>query len=206
MIGRIEATLKARGLADNTYIVFSSDNGYHLGEHRLLQGKMTAFDTDIRVPLIVAGPGVPAGKTTTAIAENVDLRPTFSQLGGARVPGERRRAQPRAAPARQRRRRLAPAALVEHHGPDSAPATQTSRAPAAATRPPTRRCAPQTPSTSSTRDGEREYYNLARDPNELHNTYGRLRAKSRARLHNALRGVHNCHSGKSCWAAQRRAP
>src|SRR3954447_4034528 len=50
MIGNLEATLQARGLADNTYIVFSSDNGYHMGEHRLTPGKMTAFDSDIRVP------------------------------------------------------------------------------------------------------------------------------------------------------------
>jgi N-acetylglucosamine-6-sulfatase len=85
LIGNIEATLQARGLADNTYIVFSSDNGYHMGEHRLLPGKMTAFDSDIRVPLVVAGPGVPAGATTTKIAENVDLRPTFDGIAGAPV-------------------------------------------------------------------------------------------------------------------------
>ena len=58
MIGRIEATAAQRdGVADNTYIVFSSDNGYHMGEHRLTPGKLTAFDTDIRVPLIVDRPG-----------------------------------------------------------------------------------------------------------------------------------------------------
>src|SRR5205807_1558899 len=76
LIGRIEATLRARGLAKNTYIVFSSDNGYHMGEHRLSPGKMTAFDSDVRVPLVVAGPGVPAGRTVSRIAENVDLYPT----------------------------------------------------------------------------------------------------------------------------------
>ena len=99
MIGRIEATLKARGLADNTYIVFSSDNGYHMGEHRLLPGKMTAFDTDIRVPLVVAGPGVPAGRRTHAIAENIDLCPTFASSPERAVPRERGRPQPRAAAA-----------------------------------------------------------------------------------------------------------
>ena len=46
----------------NTYLVFSSDNGLHMGEYRLMPGKMTAFDTDIQVPLIVDGPGVPAGE------------------------------------------------------------------------------------------------------------------------------------------------
>src|SRR5207253_11219533 len=61
MIGELENELRAKGLNRNTYFVFSSDNGFHLGEYRLSSGKQTAFDTDIRVPLIVSGPGVPAG-------------------------------------------------------------------------------------------------------------------------------------------------
>src|SRR4029079_8532708 len=71
-----------RAVPKNTYIVFSSDNGYHMGQHRLAPGKMTAFDTDIRVPLIVAGPGVPKGRTVHQIAQNTDLYPTFVQLAG----------------------------------------------------------------------------------------------------------------------------
>ena len=63
--------------------MFSSDNGYHLGQHRLARGKQTAFDTDIRVPLIVAGPGVPQGRVVSQVAQNVDLYPTFVQLAGA---------------------------------------------------------------------------------------------------------------------------
>src|SRR5919206_153228 len=70
-----------------TYLVFSSDNGYHMGEHRLTPGKQTAFDSDIRVPLIVVGPGVPRGRADRRLVENIDLRPTFSRLGGGRVPG-----------------------------------------------------------------------------------------------------------------------
>ena len=65
------------GQARNTVFVFSSDNGYHLGEYRLPSGKQTAFDTDILVPLIVAGPGIAPGSVNPAITENVDLRPTF---------------------------------------------------------------------------------------------------------------------------------
>ena len=63
--------------------MFSSDNGYHLGQHRLTHGKQTAFDTDIRVPLIVAGPGVPTGKLVPQVAQNVDLYPTFVALARA---------------------------------------------------------------------------------------------------------------------------
>src|SRR5262249_43574431 len=61
MIGELQAAVAAIHEENNTYFVFSSDNGYHMGEYRLMPGKMTAFDTDIRVPLIVTGPGVPAG-------------------------------------------------------------------------------------------------------------------------------------------------
>lgn len=65
----------------NTYVVFSPDNGFHLGEHRLLMGKGTAYDHDVRVPLIIAGPGV-RHRTVTKIAQNVDLHPTFLQMAG----------------------------------------------------------------------------------------------------------------------------
>ena len=82
MIGRIRATLQQDGLANNTYIVFSSDNGLHTGEYRLMPGKLTAFDTDIHVPLVVTGPGVPVGTSTDAMTENVDLAETFAQIGG----------------------------------------------------------------------------------------------------------------------------
>jgi arylsulfatase A-like enzyme len=85
MISRVRAALEADGLSRDTYIVFSSDNGLHMGEHRLLPGKLTAFDTDIKVPLIVTGPGVPAGRTISQMTENVDLCPTFERLGGAPV-------------------------------------------------------------------------------------------------------------------------
>ena len=76
---------EAKGVAENTYIVFSSDNGYHMGEYRLLPGKQTAFDTDIHVPLIVSGPGVPAGRTVSQLASNIDLAPTFETLAGLKV-------------------------------------------------------------------------------------------------------------------------
>ena len=59
MIGAIRAQLRRLGAADNTYIVFSSDNGYHMGQRRLLAGKQTYFDHDVRVPMVVVGPGVP---------------------------------------------------------------------------------------------------------------------------------------------------
>jgi N-acetylglucosamine-6-sulfatase len=204
MIGNLEATLDARGIAGNTYIVFSSDNGYHMGEHRLTPGKMTAFDSDIRVPLIVAGPGVPAGGTTTKIAQNIDLRPTFNELAGARisriVDGHSLVSLLRGGSGTGWRR----SALVEHHGPDYARNDPDLPPPGSGN--PTSYEALRTGSAVYVeyRDGEREYYDLARDPNELHNTYGRLSRKSRSRLHAALRDAEGC-AGAACWTAQQRA-
>ncbi len=63
MLANVVTSLQKSGQLDNTYIVFSSDNGFHLGEHRLPPGKQTAFEEDIHVPLVVRGPGVPKGKT-----------------------------------------------------------------------------------------------------------------------------------------------
>ncbi len=77
--------LDARGLLANTYVVYSSDNGFMLGQHRFPQGKDTPYEESIRVPLVVRGPGVRPG-VTTELAANVDLPVTFAELAGARVP------------------------------------------------------------------------------------------------------------------------
>jgi arylsulfatase A-like enzyme len=202
MVGRIEAMLVARGLAGNTYIVFSSDNGLHMGEHRLLPGKLTAFDTDIKVPLIVTGPGVPAGKTISQMTENVDLCPSFERLGGAPVPsnvdGRSLVRLLHGGAAGAWRREI----LVEHHGrvvdagdPDLP--TQGSGNP---------------PSYEAIRtrsslyveyaNGEREYYDLARDPFELNNVAAALPAARKLTLHRTLARIERCHGGRACWRAQ----
>ena len=82
-IGQIIDTLAARGELENTYIVFTSDNGYHLGQHRALDGKFDIYEEDIRVPLIIRGPGVPAGATVEQMAVNIDLAPTMARWGQA---------------------------------------------------------------------------------------------------------------------------
>ena len=83
MVGALVNELQSTGLLSNTYIFFSSDNGYHMGQHRFLAGKYTPYETDIRVPLVVRGPGVPAAIQIDAFAGNVDLAATFAELGGA---------------------------------------------------------------------------------------------------------------------------
>jgi arylsulfatase A-like enzyme len=86
MIENLIGVLKSSGQLENTYIFFTSDNGFHLGNHRLDYGKLTPYEEDSRVPLIVRGPGVPAGVTRDHIAGNIDLAPTWAELAGAKMP------------------------------------------------------------------------------------------------------------------------
>ncbi|MGH3148792.1 MAG: sulfatase-like hydrolase/transferase, partial [Rubrobacter sp.] len=81
------STLEETGQLDDTYLVFASDNGYHMGQHRLELGKDTAYEEDIRVPLMVRGPGVPEGTREDDFVLNNDLAPTFADLAGVEPPG-----------------------------------------------------------------------------------------------------------------------
>ena len=85
MVGRLVAALRNTGELSNTYLVFTSDNGSHLGEHRL-QGKVTAYDEAVHVPLLVRGPSVPQDATRSQMVLNNDLAPTFADLNSAKVP------------------------------------------------------------------------------------------------------------------------
>jgi N-acetylglucosamine-6-sulfatase len=86
MVGDLVEALRESGELDNTYIFFTSDNGFHLGQHRLGAGKWTPYEEDIRVPLIVRGPGVPEDRTLRHMVLNNDLAPTFADLAGAETP------------------------------------------------------------------------------------------------------------------------
>jgi N-acetylglucosamine-6-sulfatase len=198
MIAHLESVLRATGQARNTYFVFSSDNGYHMGEYQLLPGKQTAFDTDIHVPLVVTGPGVPAGTTSSQLASNIDLAPTFESLAGVAVPG------------RVDGHSLAPlwhgrppadwrqAILIEHHGPDDNPG-DPDRQNHLSGDPPSYE-AVRTANALYVRyaSGEQEYYDTARDPLELDNIAG---GGVPADLRRALTALSDCHGGRSCWAA-----
>ena len=84
-IGRILAVLKTRGLAENTIVVYAADNGLALGSHGLL-GKQNVFEHSMLTPLILAGPGVPKGKSTAAFTYLFDLFPTLCELAGVPAP------------------------------------------------------------------------------------------------------------------------
>jgi arylsulfatase A-like enzyme len=81
------ATLQETGELSNTYIFLTSDNGFHMGNHRLYPGgKWTPYEEDIGVPLMVRGPGVPAGATREHLVINSDFAPTIADLAGAPIP------------------------------------------------------------------------------------------------------------------------
>ncbi len=203
-------TLKATNQLDNTYIFFSSDNGFHLGQHRLPPGKETAYEEDIHLPLLVRGPNVPAGKVIEPIAGNVDLAPTWADLAGAPIPDfvdGRSLASlfelklNSTSPLNFYRRKLRSlftdgwrrVFLVEHWvNPHVTPII---------------------PQYSGLRgsdytyieyvNGERELYDLRQDPEQLHNLAQQTNPKLLAHYAQLVHQLRNC-KGKSCRVAESR--
>ena len=77
--------LESHQLAENTFIILTSDNGFSNGHHRMI-GKGDAFNRSTHVPTYVIGPGVPAGKTANHLLAHIDIMPTVVELGGGELP------------------------------------------------------------------------------------------------------------------------
>jgi len=82
LIDGIVLRLEEHGILNNTYIIYTSDNGYHIGQHRLPPGKECGFEEDIRVPLFIRGPAVREGHVEDSITTHIDLAPTVFNLAG----------------------------------------------------------------------------------------------------------------------------
>ncbi len=206
MIGAVRKELVRLGIADNTYVIFSSDNGYHMGEYSLRAGKLTPFDTDVRVPLVIVGPGVPAGKNVDALAENIDLAATFAEIAGLPPPAtDGRSLLPLAegrdpGPWRQ-------AVLIEHHHLHTNAPSNPDRQTKASGDPPDYEALRLSDGLYvEYGTGEAGYYDLATDPYELTNIVGSLPASQRAALHAALVASERCRGPGACWRAARAAP
>ena len=77
--------LSSESLSENTYVLFTSDNGLFFGEHRFATGKYLPFRPSRSVPLLIAGPGIPKGRTSKSMVSNVDLAPTIADLAEAQL-------------------------------------------------------------------------------------------------------------------------
>jgi N-acetylglucosamine-6-sulfatase len=84
-VGRLMDRLDAAGELDDTVFVFTSDNGYLVGEHRRV-GKTVGYEESIRVPLLMSGPGIPAGETRRQLVSLADVAPTVLELAGGSSP------------------------------------------------------------------------------------------------------------------------
>lgn len=83
MVGAIVNELQSMGLLDNTYIIFTSDNGFFNGEHRMPVAKHLVYEEALRVPLVIRGPSVPVGEVRTQMVSNLDVTATVTELAGA---------------------------------------------------------------------------------------------------------------------------
>ncbi|MEV8315076.1 sulfatase-like hydrolase/transferase [Streptomyces sp. NPDC059900] len=203
MIGDLKEKLEKEGVLDNTVFAFASDNGFHMGQYRLMPGKQTAFDTDVNVPLVVTGPGVKQGATTDAIASNIDICPTFTELGGGK-PDEQADGRSLVPLLKGQTPKDWPqAALVEHHGPNTS-ADDPDKPRKGSGNPPTYGALRTDKYTYvEYADGSHEYYDRGKDPDMLHNTYGQLSSATRKQLAASLKGLQDCKRAKECTAAAR---
>jgi arylsulfatase A-like enzyme len=202
MIGTLEQQLADAGQLSNTVFVFSSDNGFHMGEYNLLPGKLTAFDTDVVVPLIVAGPGIAAGVVNRDVVENIDLAPTFDELENVPVPpyvdGQS----------------LVPllhgqdvpwrgVAGIEHVQPVDGAGDPDHQVPADGNPPSYDELRSATWTYVQYDDGEHEFYDRSTDPYELDNVYDSLSHGRKQRLTARVAALSTCVGQEQCWAAAR---
>lgn len=183
-IERFVRTLTRLGELGNTYIIFTSDNGYHLGQHRFMTGKFQIYDEDIRIPAMVRVPGVPLRVRRDHFALNIDWGPTFAELAGVTAPGTvdgrslaplLRRDAPRADSWRQD-------FLVEIYRPTGEEV---------------RVLRTRTHTYVEYSSGARELYDLRIDPHQLANSFSGTDRSVVARLSARLKALATC-AGASC--------
>jgi hypothetical protein len=94
LVGGVVDKLEALGLAENTYVIYTSDNGFHIGQHRLRPGKSCAYEEDVNVPMLIRGPGVPKRHEVNFTTSHTDVSflehpPSPSRLGFQLIPSIR---------------------------------------------------------------------------------------------------------------------
>jgi arylsulfatase A-like enzyme len=193
MVEKLVGALKDAHKLSNTYIVFTSDNGYFQGQHRLDHGKGGPYEESINVPLIIRGPNVPAGVKRHELVLNNDFAPTFAKW--ARV------TPPDLVDGRSF------ASIIDGDSDNNPPSWRT----AFEVRYWQESSGGGIPSYQALRtgkylyveyeSGEYELYDLVEDPYELHNFYDSADPALIAELHARLEALRDC-SGESCRAAE----
>jgi N-acetylglucosamine-6-sulfatase len=186
---RVVDALRSSGELENTLVVFTSDNGFFHGEHRVPYGKVMVYEPSIRVPLVMRGPGVPAGARRRQLVTNADLAPTILEAAGAVPAGRVPDGRSLFPLLRDRGLAWGRELLVEGAPGFQAVAYAALRNDRFV--------------YAEHDNGERELYDLRRDPYQLENAIGLRRyAGVEARLAERLASLATC-AGRSCWRAPR---
>ena len=205
--------LRSTGELDNTYVLFTSDNGFFHGEHRVPNGKILVYEPSSQVPLILRGPGIRAGRRSGELVANVDLAATVLDVTDARPSKsiDGRSLLPYARKSSRRTRRP-----ILHEIGDVGLACDLDQDGQPPQTPVRRRGRPCLGSYKAIRtarylwvehaNGDRELYDRARDPYELQSRHADPRyARTRAALARGLKRLAPC-AGKSCRRSAKRDP
>jgi N-acetylglucosamine-6-sulfatase len=199
-VKKLVDTLKRTGQLDNTLIVFLSDNGWLQGEHRVPGDKFLPYEESVRVPFILRGPGVPAGRVVRGQVANVDFAPTLVDAANARsgrtmdgvslLPGLRdsRRRPDRAIGLEALTRLLGPGDFGPFNAWD---------------RPYTGVRTDRYTYARYTETGEQELYDRRRDPHQLRNVAAEPRYADVLRdMRAKLAKLRKCRGSRACDVAQ----
>ncbi len=188
LVGRLVAALRHGGQLDNTLFIFTSDNGFLLGQHRH-HGKVLPYEESIKVPMVMRGPGIPPGVTRRQVVGNIDIAPTVVAATGAQ-PNLRMDGTSLLPIAQHAKRLTHRDLLLEHLVTPKYVGVRTPRY-------------AYFRDLGYGADGQRTYtelYNLRRDPYELRNVAGIPRYSAiQSRLQTRLAALRHC-AGASCRA------
>jgi len=196
LVAEVILLLEQQGQLDNTYIFFTSDNGLHMGEHRLPSIKGLPYEEDIHVPLLVRGPGIQPGLQITSMTANIDLAPTIADITQVASADfiDGRSFLPFLHPQAEQVLKWRKSLLIESGYMDNESETIVFRG-----------IRTETFVYVEYENGELEYYDLVNDPFELNNIANELDPTTLASLHKWLEELKTCKA-EACRTAEMNMP